>query len=270
MNITPHPVRLVPVHGPSSRCPAPWPVRAIDAVGPCPAPAPGGPPRTASGPSCRPRVACPRIPQRRGALGVQVDLTLVDGGRRVGGGGTTGPQSARFAADVVQVVADVADQRDTGDPAVAGYDDRGVQAVPADGFLLKYVGQPSHFQTMPETTARVLVLPAAMLKPLLGGRIITGPADSAEMRLLMAHANMIYATMPDLAPGRRPGRPQHPDRAGQGSGQALLRRRGTSASPPHSASANRPAMISAWAATRRVMPSAYSPPWPRSTAASDR
>jgi len=53
---------------------------------------------------------------------------------------------------------------------------------------------------MPETMARVLVLPAAMLKPLLGGRIITGPADSAELRLLMAHANMVYATMPGLAP----------------------------------------------------------------------
>jgi AraC family transcriptional activator of tynA and feaB len=46
----------------------------------------------------------------------------------------------------------------------------------------------------------VLVLPAAMLKPLLGGRIITGAADSAEVRLLMAHANMVYTTMPDLAP----------------------------------------------------------------------
>jgi AraC family transcriptional activator of tynA and feaB len=79
-------------------------------------------------------------------------------------------------------------------------DDPGEQTVSAGGFLLKHVGQPSHFETMPETTARVLVLPAAMLKPLLGRRIITGPADSAELRLLMAHANMIYATMPDLAP----------------------------------------------------------------------
>jgi hypothetical protein len=39
-----------------------------------------------------------------------------------------------------------------------------------------------------------------MLKPLLGSRIVMGPADSAELRLLMAHANMMYATMPDLAP----------------------------------------------------------------------
>jgi AraC-like DNA-binding protein len=79
-------------------------------------------------------------------------------------------------------------------------DDPGEQTVSADEFLLKHVGRPSHFETAPDTTARVLVLPAAMLKPLLGGRIITGPADSAEVRLLMAHANMVYTTMPDLAP----------------------------------------------------------------------
>ena len=79
-------------------------------------------------------------------------------------------------------------------------DDPGEQTVSAGGFLLKHVGRPSHFETTPDTTARVLVLPAAMLKPLLGRRIVTGPADSAELRLLMAHANMLYATMPDLAP----------------------------------------------------------------------
>ena len=79
-------------------------------------------------------------------------------------------------------------------------DDPGEQTVSAGGFLLKHVGRQSHFETMPDTTARVLVLPPAMLKPLLGGRIIAGPSDSAEMRLLMAHANMVYTTMPDLAP----------------------------------------------------------------------
>jgi AraC family transcriptional regulator, positive regulator of tynA and feaB len=74
------------------------------------------------------------------------------------------------------------------------------QTVSAGGFLLRHVGRPSHFETAPHTTARVLVLPAAMLKPMLGGRIITGPADSAEARLLMAHANMVYTTMPELSP----------------------------------------------------------------------
>jgi AraC family transcriptional regulator, positive regulator of tynA and feaB len=47
-------------------------------------------------------------------------------------------------------------------------DDPGVQTVSAGGFLLRHVGRPSHFETAPGTTARVLVLPAAMLKPLLG------------------------------------------------------------------------------------------------------
>ena len=49
---------------------------AIDAIGPCPAPAPGRPPRTASGPPRRPHVARQRIPQRLGMLGVQVDLVI--------------------------------------------------------------------------------------------------------------------------------------------------------------------------------------------------
>jgi AraC-like DNA-binding protein len=78
--------------------------------------------------------------------------------------------------------------------------DRGERTVAAGQFLLKHVGRPSHFETVPHTTAKVLVLPAAMLKPLLGAGIITGPADSAEMRLLTAHTNMVYSTVADLAP----------------------------------------------------------------------
>ena len=38
------------------------------------------------------------------------------------------------------------------------------------------------------------------LKPLLGGGIITGPTDSAEMRLLTAHTNMVHLTMAGLGP----------------------------------------------------------------------
>jgi AraC family transcriptional regulator, positive regulator of tynA and feaB len=78
--------------------------------------------------------------------------------------------------------------------------DRSERTVSAGQFLLKHVGRPSHFETMPHTTAKVLVLPAAMLKPLLGGRVLTGPAGSAEMRLLTAHTNMVCTTMPDLGP----------------------------------------------------------------------
>lgn len=78
--------------------------------------------------------------------------------------------------------------------------DRTEQTVSAGQFLLKHVGRPSHFETLPDTVAKVLVLPAATLKPLLGGRIITGPADSAEMRLLTAHTNMVYSMLPALTP----------------------------------------------------------------------
>ncbi|MEU2618370.1 helix-turn-helix domain-containing protein [Streptomyces sp. NPDC007157] len=75
------------------------------------------------------------------------------------------------------------------------------QTVPAGQFLIRHIGRPLHFETVPNTTAKVLVLPAAMLKPLLGERqSVCGPADSAEVRLLVAHSNMIYETVADLSP----------------------------------------------------------------------
>ena len=83
---------------------------------------------------------------------------------------------------------------------LGGPHDRGERTIAAGQFLLKHVGRPSHFETVPDTTAKVLVLPAAMIKPLLGGRMLAGPADSAELRLLTAHTNMIYSTKPDLSP----------------------------------------------------------------------
>jgi AraC family transcriptional regulator, positive regulator of tynA and feaB len=83
---------------------------------------------------------------------------------------------------------------------LGGPHDRGERTVSAGQFLLKHVGRPSHFQTVPDTAATVLVLPAAMLKPLLGDRIVTGPAASAELRLLTAHTNMVRLMMPELSP----------------------------------------------------------------------
>lgn len=81
---------------------------------------------------------------------------------------------------------------------IGGPLDRSQHTVPAGQFLLRHVGRPSHFQTAPHTIARVLVLPAAMLKPLLWNRSLTGPASSAEVRLLMAHANMIHKSVTSL------------------------------------------------------------------------
>jgi AraC family transcriptional activator of tynA and feaB len=77
---------------------------------------------------------------------------------------------------------------------------RGEHTVAAGQFLLRHVGRPAHFRTVPHTTAKILVLPAAMLKPLLGNRSVIGPANSAEVRLLAAHTNMIHAMLAGLSP----------------------------------------------------------------------
>ncbi|RAG85531.1 DNA-binding protein [Streptacidiphilus pinicola] len=74
------------------------------------------------------------------------------------------------------------------------------RTVSAGQFLLKHIGRPQHFATVADTTAKVLVLPAPMLTPLLGNRAVTGAAGTAEVRLLTAHTNMLYQTMHDLGP----------------------------------------------------------------------
>ncbi|MGW1564086.1 helix-turn-helix domain-containing protein [Streptomyces sp. NPDC002144] len=77
--------------------------------------------------------------------------------------------------------------------------DRGEQTVSAGQFLLRRVGRQSVFETAPHLRAQFMVLPSTVLKPLLGNRIITGSADSAEVRLLTALADMIHATVADLS-----------------------------------------------------------------------
>jgi AraC family transcriptional regulator, positive regulator of tynA and feaB len=81
---------------------------------------------------------------------------------------------------------------------IGGPPDRDQHTVSAGQFLLRHVGRPMHFQTLPHTVVKVLVLPATVLRPLLGNRSVTGPADSAEVRLLTAHANTVEVTAPDL------------------------------------------------------------------------
>jgi AraC family transcriptional regulator, positive regulator of tynA and feaB len=81
-----------------------------------------------------------------------------------------------------------------------GPPERGEHTVAAGQFLLRHAGRPAHFQTEPHTTAKIVVLPAATLTPLLKGQGITGPAHSPEIRLLVAHANMVHDTGPDLSP----------------------------------------------------------------------
>jgi AraC family transcriptional regulator, positive regulator of tynA and feaB len=81
---------------------------------------------------------------------------------------------------------------------IGGPLDRGDHTVSAGQFLLRHVGRPMDFQTLPGTVVKVLVLPATVLRPLLGNRSVSGPVDSAEIRLLTAHANTVEVTAPDL------------------------------------------------------------------------
>ncbi|MEV7729639.1 helix-turn-helix domain-containing protein [Streptomyces sp. NPDC087917] len=76
----------------------------------------------------------------------------------------------------------------------------GDQTVSAGQFLIRHLGRLTAFETTAHLTAKFLVLPPGELKPLLGNRVITGPADSAEMRLLTALTDMIHLTVADLGP----------------------------------------------------------------------
>ncbi|GIJ44897.1 transcriptional regulator [Virgisporangium aliadipatigenens] len=74
------------------------------------------------------------------------------------------------------------------------------RTVPAGGFLVRYVGRPAHFRMASGTVATLMVLPSAALRPLIGDRPVTGAADSAELRVLTAHARVLSETLPELTP----------------------------------------------------------------------
>ncbi|MGF6885528.1 hypothetical protein ABIA39_003930 [Nocardia sp. GAS34] len=82
-----------------------------------------------------------------------------------------------------------------------GRSGRGEHTVRAGQFLLQNMGKPTQFATAPHTTAKVItVMPPTPLEPLLRNRVVMGPQDATEVRLLVAYADMIRATMPDLGP----------------------------------------------------------------------
>ena len=83
---------------------------------------------------------------------------------------------------------------------VSGLPDRGNATVPAGQFLLRHFVRQLPFAREPHTRELGLILPSATLGPLLGNRTLTGPEDSAEMRLLVAHTNMIQKTVTGLGP----------------------------------------------------------------------
>ncbi|MEU9186461.1 helix-turn-helix domain-containing protein [Streptomyces sp. NPDC048484] len=74
----------------------------------------------------------------------------------------------------------------------------GEVTVPAGQFIARHNGPPVRFEVAPRTTAKVLILPASQLRPLIGDRAVVGPADSAEVRLLTAHAKIVNAMLNDL------------------------------------------------------------------------
>ncbi|MEU9882138.1 helix-turn-helix domain-containing protein [Streptomyces phaeochromogenes] len=82
---------------------------------------------------------------------------------------------------------------------LGGSPDRDEYTVSAGQFLLQH-GPPMHFGAAPDTTVKILTLPSSVLEPRLRNKSITESADSAEMRLLTAHTDMVHATGADLGP----------------------------------------------------------------------
>jgi AraC family transcriptional regulator, positive regulator of tynA and feaB len=80
-------------------------------------------------------------------------------------------------------------------------DERGEAVTVSPGsFIARRNGPASSFDVDPGGTAKGLILPASVLSPVLGGRLIVGSAGSPEVRVLAAHANMVSATVRDLSP----------------------------------------------------------------------
>jgi AraC-like DNA-binding protein len=72
--------------------------------------------------------------------------------------------------------------------------------VPAGSFLAHDNGQPVTCTADPGTAATILILPAAVLAPLMRGRTAAGPASTTEARVLAAHAAMVSQAAADLSP----------------------------------------------------------------------
>ncbi|PSM40360.1 AraC family transcriptional regulator [Streptomyces dioscori] len=75
----------------------------------------------------------------------------------------------------------------------------GIEHTTPAGRLLLQTGELSHFSAAPGTTGQVLVLPAAEIRR-GRGRPVTGLADTAEVRLLTAHATLVSRMLDGLGP----------------------------------------------------------------------
>lgn len=77
--------------------------------------------------------------------------------------------------------------------------DGGPTTVPAGHFSLRRGGPPTR-EVAPEAAAKVLILPESPLRPIVGDRLIIGPAAAAELRVLTAHVALMEATAAELTP----------------------------------------------------------------------
>ncbi|MFF9902480.1 helix-turn-helix domain-containing protein [Streptomyces olivaceus] len=75
----------------------------------------------------------------------------------------------------------------------------GTEHTAPAGRLLVQAGRLSHFAAAPHSGTRVLVLPAAELRH-SRSRPASGPADTAEVRLLTAHATLVGRMLDGLGP----------------------------------------------------------------------
>jgi hypothetical protein len=88
-----------------------------------------------------------------------------------------------------------------GDWRFARPDERGeTVTVPPGSFIARHNGPPASFDVDAGATAKGLILPASVLRPVIGGRQVVGSLCSAEVRILTAHANMVSETVRDLTP----------------------------------------------------------------------
>ncbi len=78
--------------------------------------------------------------------------------------------------------------------------ERDVVTVSAGQFIAWCTSSPWHLAVEPGTATKMMVLPAAEISALIGDRSVVGSADSAELRVLMAHANTVGSMLNDLTP----------------------------------------------------------------------
>lgn len=79
--------------------------------------------------------------------------------------------------------------------------------VPSGHFSIRHDIERLALDVEPGTTARMLVLPAAVLGPPVNGRVIVASATSPEIRVLAAHTEIVARTVADLsAAGARAAR----------------------------------------------------------------